>query len=89
MEGWHRVFNSKLRCSRNLWQYIRTLQDEQTRQDTRFAQFLNGQIIARIRDHQQEVKEAKLLLLRSQYLEGRYPTRLSYVLRVGKFCYSV
>jgi hypothetical protein len=89
VEGWHRVFNSQLRQSRNLWQYIRTLQNEQLKQQTRFAQFLNGQVIARIRDHRQQVKEETLLLLRTQYLQGHYPTRLDYVLRVGKLCYSV
>jgi hypothetical protein len=41
-EGWHRVLNSQLRRSRNLWQYIRVLQTHQEQQSTRYAQFLNG-----------------------------------------------
>jgi hypothetical protein len=89
VEGWHRVHNEDLLGGKNLWKFIRILQNHQCEQRNRVAQALAGTRISRIQSSRQRKKEESLLEIKQHYARGLYATDLDFILALGRFCWSV
>ncbi len=89
VEGWHRVHNEDLLGGRNLWKYVRVLQNHQCEQQIRVAQALSGARISRIQSRKQRSREESLLEVKQHYARNLYASDLDFVLALGRFCWSV